>query len=124
VGNQVYGFHKGATLKSIEWDTGKARWANRSVGKGSLMYADGCLYVVGEDGEVALVEATPLAYRELSKFVLPEHGTQAAWAHPVVCGGRLFIRTENKLRCYNVSAGSVSAGDASAGDASAGSKGS
>jgi outer membrane protein assembly factor BamB len=67
-----------------------------------LTFADGCLYLFGEGGNVALIEANPRAYRELSRFKLPEHGSEPSWAHPVVCGGRLYLRTDGMLRVYDV----------------------
>jgi outer membrane protein assembly factor BamB len=86
VGEHIYGF-SGSILTCMEWATGKVAWVDRSVGKGSLVHADGCLYIVGEGGTVGLAEATPEAYRERSRFSI-EHGKQPAWAHPVVAGGR------------------------------------
>jgi len=103
VGEHIYGFSD-STLRCIEWKTGKDAWTHRSVGKGSLVFANGCLYILGEDGKVGLAEANPKEYRELSSFEV-EHGKQKAWAHPVVAGGRLYIRTQDRLRCFDVADG-------------------
>src|SRR2546427_7155098 len=103
VGGYIYGFHRDNLLKCLEWKTGKVKWQARSIGKCSLVAADGCLYLLSQDGIVALAEATPEAYRELSRFQI-EHGTQPAWAHPVVAGGRLFIRTQDRVRSYRIDA--------------------
>ena len=100
VGDHIYGFSD-SVLKCIDWKTGKDTWSHRSVGKGSLVFANGCLYILGEDGKVGLAEANPKEYRELSSFEV-EHGRQKAWAHPVVAGGRLYIRTQDRLRCFDV----------------------
>jgi hypothetical protein len=77
-----------------------------------VVYADGRLYFHGENGEVALVEATPEAYREKGRFTLPaqpKHGSagggsrdEHAWAYPVVSNGRLYIRDLDTLWCYSV----------------------
>ena len=103
VDGHIYCYHKDRDLKCLEWKTGKVKWSERkSVGKCSLFYADGCLYALSQEGVVGLIEVTPEKYKELSRFKLPEHGEEPSWAHPVISGGRLFIRTDNKLRCYEV----------------------
>lgn len=103
VGDHIYGYSS-ETLTCMEWKTGAVAWSTKeTVGKGSLVYADGCLYVVGQGGRVGLVKATPEKYLELGRFEV-EHGNQPAWAHPVVAGGRLFVRTQGKVRAYDVSA--------------------
>jgi outer membrane protein assembly factor BamB len=99
-----------STWKCIEVETGKQKWASRGVGKGSLVHADGCFYAVGEEGVVGLFEASPSAYKEISRFEI-DRGGQKAWAHPVVAEGRLFIRTEDKVRCYDIAGGGEKAGD-------------
>jgi outer membrane protein assembly factor BamB len=105
VGNHVYGFsgNSSGILKCLDLRTGKVAWASRSVDKGSMVTADGRLYLLGENGSVGLAEANPKAYREISRFEV-EHGRQKAWAHPVVAGGRLYLRTQDKVRAYAVSA--------------------
>ena len=105
----VYGCNN-STWTCLDLKSGDAKWVNRGVGKGSLVYADGCFYAVSDDGVVGLIEASPSGYKELSRFKI-EHGEQKAWAHPVVSGGKLFIRTEDKVRCYDVSGGGSKAGD-------------
>jgi len=89
----------------VEFTTGTVKWQDRGVGAGSVCYADGHLYLHGENGEVALVEATPEAYREKGRFTPPnppERGRSRAWAYPVVADGRLYIRDMNSLWCYDV----------------------
>jgi outer membrane protein assembly factor BamB len=103
VGGFLYGFHGDNLLKCLEWKTGRVKWQARSVGKCSLVAADGCLYLLSQDGIVGLAEANPEAYHEISRFRV-EHGRQPSWAHPVVAGGRLFIRTQDRLRTYSVAA--------------------
>ncbi|MCA9096862.1 MAG: hypothetical protein KDA36_00675, partial [Planctomycetaceae bacterium] len=76
-------------------------WKNRSVGKGSLTYADGHLYCLGEKQVLGLVEANPKEYVEKGRIELPESG-RPSWAHPVVAQGRLFIRDQGTLTCYDI----------------------
>lgn len=90
-----------------EFATGEQKWQDRSIGAGAVCYADGRLYLHGENGEVALVEATPEEYRELGRFTppdQPEHKQPRAkaWAYPVVANGRLYLRDQGSLWCYDV----------------------
>lgn len=101
VGDYVYGF--GAGLMCMHYFTGEIAWQARSVGKGSLIYADGMLYCLGERHEVALVEATPEEYREHGRFSIENLG-RSAWAHPVVANGRLYIRNLGRLTAYDIRA--------------------
>jgi outer membrane protein assembly factor BamB len=103
VGDNLYGFD-GSNLTCLNWKTGEVAWSDRSVGKGSLVCADGHLYVRSERGTVALVEATPSGYVEKSRFEQPERSREPAWAHPVVTGGRLYLRDQDFLFCYDVKA--------------------
>lgn len=103
VGEHLYGTDYSA-LKCIELKTGKVVWEERSVGKGSTTYADGHLYVRGERGDIALVEATPEGYKEKGRFSQPDRSSVTAWAHPVVIGGKMYIRDEDVLLCYDVKA--------------------
>ena len=77
----------------------------RRVGAGSVCSADGRLYLHGESGELALVDATPEGYRERGHFTppdQPERGQSKAWACPVVANGRFYIRDSNVLWCYDL----------------------
>lgn len=101
VDGHFYGTN-GNALLCVDWLTGDVKWQNRSVGKGSVAYADGHLYVRSEKGPVALVEATPKSYREKGRFEQPDRSDLKAWAHPVVAGGRLYLRDWDALLCYDV----------------------
>lgn len=101
VGDHVYGTGSGALL-CVEFKTGKVTWDNRSVGKGSVAYADGHLYVRSENGPVALVEATPAGYKEKGRFDQPDRSAKNAWPHPVIAGGKLYLRDWDVLLCYDV----------------------
>ena len=102
VNGYLYGFNN-SILTCLEFSTGKMMWRNRSVGKGSLTYADGHLYIEGEDNVVGLAEASPTGYREKGRFRIPDQGLPS-WAHPVVAGGRLYIRNQRTLVQYDIRA--------------------
>lgn len=101
INGYLYGFSN-ATLTCMEFATGNVRWKNRSVGKGSLTYADGNLYLLSEDNVVGLAQATPEGYFEKGRFQIEDQG-QPSWAHPVICGGKLYIRNQGVLASYSVS---------------------
>ncbi len=104
VGDYLYGTTN-AVLLCTEYSNGKVRWEERSVGPASVCYADGRLYVRGENGDVALVEATAAGYRELGRFTppgQPERGGAKAWPHPAVANGRLYIRDLGSLWVYDI----------------------
>jgi hypothetical protein len=106
VGEYLYGT-SAAGLLCLEFTTGTVKWDDRSIGAASLCYAEGRLYLHGENGEVALVEATPEAYHENGRFKPtdpPDRGASKAWAYPVVANGRLYIRDIGTLCCYDVKA--------------------
>jgi outer membrane protein assembly factor BamB len=100
VNGYLYGFNN-SILTSLEFATGKMMWRHRSVGKGSLVYADGHLYILSEDNSVGLAEATPSGYTEKGRFRIADQGWPS-WAHPVVSGGRLYIRNQSTLASYDV----------------------
>ena len=102
IGTTLYGFHN-SILTCMEFATGKVMWRHRSVGKGSLAYADGHLYILSENNVVGLAEATPAAYREKGRFTIPDQGWPS-WAHPVISGGRLYVRDQGILTAYNIRA--------------------
>lgn len=99
VGDYLYGF--GSSLLCLDFMTGDIAWQDRSVGKGSLTVADGMLYLLSENHEVALAEATPEEYREHGRFEIPNRGRKS-WAHPVVTGGVFYIRDQQWLTAYDV----------------------
>ena len=100
VNGYLYGFNN-SILTTLEFATGKMMWRDRSVGKGSIAYADGNLYLLSEDNVVGLAEATPAGYREKGRFTIADQGLPS-WSHPVVSGGRLFIRNQGTLAAYDV----------------------
>jgi outer membrane protein assembly factor BamB len=99
-GNKLQRMH---SLVCLEFTTGKVMWESRRPGKGSIAYADGCLYYRNEEGPMYLVEATPKGYVERGRFEQPDlsKGTEA-WPHPVLANGKLFLRDQDILLCYDV----------------------
>jgi hypothetical protein len=87
----------------MTFDTGEVAWQNRSVGKGSLTFADDRLYLFSEGGIVGLAEASPTGYREHGRFEL-KTGRLPTWSHPVVSGGTLFLRDQDVIYAYDVRA--------------------
>jgi outer membrane protein assembly factor BamB len=107
VGDHLYGTNSDS-LMCVEALTGKVAWRNRSIGAAGICYAEGNLYLHGENGDVALVAATPEEYRELGRFTppdQPDRGQSKAWAYPVVADGRLYIFDYGTLWCFDVAAG-------------------
>jgi outer membrane protein assembly factor BamB len=103
VGEYLYGT-SGAALVCLEFQTGAVKWRERAAGKGSLTVADGHVYVRGDQGGVVLVEATPAGYKEKGRFQQPFRSRFHTFPHPVVAGGRLYLRDEDVLLCYDVKA--------------------
>ena len=102
VDGYLYGFSD-LILTCLEFATGNVMWRDRSVGKGSVTYADGHLYIQGENSTVGLAEASSAAYREKGRFTIPQKG-QLSWAHPVISDGRLYVRNQDTLLVYDVKA--------------------
>ncbi|MGH9659516.1 MAG: PQQ-binding-like beta-propeller repeat protein, partial [Bryobacteraceae bacterium] len=112
LGGQILlsGFLYGTNQKgmvSSEFVTGKVRWQDPAIGPGAVLYADGHLYVHGENGDVLLIEASPEAYREKGRFTPAaqpkrSRAREMAWTYPVVSNGRLYIRDLGALWCYDV----------------------
>ncbi len=111
IGEHIYGHSDGVGWMCLDFKTGEIVWNEKSkLGKGSVTCADGMLYCVDErDGTVNLVEANPEGWKEHGHFKLSplsERRSQKGkvWTHPVVCNGKLFLRDQEILSCYNVKA--------------------
>jgi outer membrane protein assembly factor BamB len=102
VNGYLYGFNN-SILTCMDFATGAVRWRHRSVGKGSLSYADGQLYILSENNVVGLADAAPDAYREKGRFEIADQGLPS-WAHPVISNGRLYIRNQGTLGSYEIRA--------------------
>jgi len=98
----IYGNHRNGWV-CLELKTGRKKWQERGVGKGSLCFADGMLYLFGEKGgKVGLATCSPDGMQMSGSFSV--QGSGPSWAHPVVIGGRLYLRYESNLYCYDVRA--------------------
>jgi outer membrane protein assembly factor BamB len=107
VGDYIYGGHGWNDGKPfcLELKTGKLKWGpERGAGNGSanVLYADGNLYFRYEDNEMALVEATPEGYNLRSSFHLPKGTSNPGRQHMVIHDGKLYIRANDQLYCYDI----------------------
>lgn len=100
VDGNVYGFSN-AILTAMNLETGQVAWRDRSVGKGAVTYADRKLFLLSENGVVGLAEATPAGYKEKSRFEIPR-GDLPTWTPPVISGGRLYLREQDNLYCFDI----------------------
>jgi outer membrane protein assembly factor BamB len=111
VGEYLYGTTS-AGLVAVEFATGKVKWQSEGIGSGSVAYADGLLFLHGENGSVALIDATPEGYREKGRFTpaaQPKRKRQGpmpekSWTYPVIANGRLYIRDIGTLWAYDIKA--------------------
>ncbi len=88
----------------VELLSGKAKWGPvRGPGSDSaaVLYADGHLYFRYQNAVMALIEATPEAYRLKASFKLPSHLADS-WPHPVIANGHLYLRDQDVLMCYDL----------------------
>jgi outer membrane protein assembly factor BamB len=107
IGEHIYGHSDSRGWVCLEMKTGKVVWSNQGVGKGAMACADGHFYLRSEDsgrGTIALIDVTPAGYRERGRFNQPDLSGKETWAHPVVSNGRLYIRDQALLLCYDVKA--------------------
>ena len=107
VGDYLYGYSEGKGWTCQDFKTGEAKWQEREkLGKGSIAYADGRLYLRQEDrrGTVALLEASAEGYREHGHFDQIDRSQKNSWPHPVIAGGRLYLRDQDVLLCYDIKA--------------------
>jgi len=109
VGKHLYGYSDGAGWVCQDFATGEAVWNEKdALGKGAIAYADGMLYCVGEDdGAVVLAAASPEGWKESGRFVLdPQTKIRSSsgriWTHPVILNGRMYLRDQDLIYCYNV----------------------
>lgn len=100
----VYGFSDSKGWVCMDYKTGEIAWANPGVGKGSIAHADGHFYIRGESGkgQIALIEAGSKAYVEKGRFDQPDRSNRNSWTHPVIVNGKLYIRDQSVLLCYDI----------------------
>jgi outer membrane protein assembly factor BamB len=102
VGDYLYGANDPGLLTCLHLASGKVQWTSRAPGKCSVLYADGHIYARSEEGKVSLVEATPRQFMPRGQFDQPRRSSQPSWTHPVICRGRLYLRDQGMLLCYDV----------------------
>ncbi len=110
IGDHLYGHSDNPQSGWVcqNWKTGEEVWRNTDLGKGAVHFADGMLYCLSEEkGIVALVEASPVAWKEISRFELAPKTSKRKpqgriWTHPVVVNGKLYLRDQELLYCYDV----------------------
>lgn len=108
VGDHLYGYSDGKGWVCQEFATGKSVWEEKGkLGKGAVSYADGHLYLRHETdkGTMVLIEATPDGFKEKGRFDPPNRSDKNSWPHPVIVGGRLYLRDQGVLLCYDVKKG-------------------
>lgn len=103
VDEYLYGFSD-AVLTAMRFADGTVAWRDRSVGKGSLIYADNRLYLYSEDGVVGLAEVTPDAYRERGRFRLPGSNPPTWVPNLIIANGKLIVRNQEHVYAYDVRA--------------------
>ncbi len=109
VGDSLYGYSENGGWTCMEFKTGKVVWTSRAVGKGSVTCADGHLYCYAErDGLCVLASASPSGWKETGRFKIPQQTSQPRkrgqiWTHPVVSNGKLYLRDQDLIFCYDVS---------------------
>jgi outer membrane protein assembly factor BamB len=110
IGDYLYGFDPAEQkMVAVEFTTGKIKWNAESLGRASVTYADGLIYVHAWKGDVGLVEATPEGYREQGRFTPPNQPkskqgpySDTAYTHPVIANGRLYIRDAETLWAWDI----------------------
>ena len=105
----LYGYSDGVGWTCQAFDSGEEVWANKkALEKGAIAYADQRFYCVGErEGEVALINATSSGWEEHGRFVLePQTEIRSSrggiWTHPVIANGRLYLRDQDLIYCFDV----------------------
>ena len=103
------GGNGGGYLICIDFRTGDILWNERDqdkrrVRKGSVAFADGRIYYRTEEGDLILIEPSRKEYLERGRFDQPERTKLPAWAHPVIANGKLYIRDQDTLFCFDVKA--------------------
>ncbi|MFM8471250.1 MAG: PQQ-binding-like beta-propeller repeat protein [Limisphaerales bacterium] len=106
LGKHLYGHSDSGGWTCLDMATGEVAWKSGGVGKGAIAYADGHFYCRSEGGKgtIGLIEATPTGYKETGRFDQPDRSGKNSWAHPVIAGGKLYLRDMDVLLCYDVKA--------------------
>jgi outer membrane protein assembly factor BamB len=95
----IYGLDEGI-LVCLDVNTGERKWKNGRYGYGQIILAGSHLIVTSDQGDVALVKATPDAYTEITRFTALKGQT---WNYPAIANGRLLVRNSNEMAAYDIS---------------------
>jgi outer membrane protein assembly factor BamB len=108
----LYGYDDDRAWACQEFATGKLKWgegppAAGALKAGAIAAADGKIYVLEETGGVGMFAASPAAPKELGRFQLPalskmRKPSGKVWAHPVVADGKLYLRDQELIYCYEI----------------------
>jgi outer membrane protein assembly factor BamB len=109
VGEHLYGYSDNGGWECLNFKTGDVVWSERrKLGKGSLTCADAHLFCYNQDdGTLAVIAASPAGWKEVGRFKIPQESSRRSpsggvWTHPVVANGRLYLRDQELLFCYNL----------------------
>ena len=86
----------------LELATGKLAWTESSLGRTSVIYADGMIYGYSEKGTMNLIKADPKAFELVSSFKIEKGTSENYWAHPAISDGRLYVRHGDTLMVYDI----------------------
>jgi outer membrane protein assembly factor BamB len=101
------GGNEGGALICLDFKSGEILWDLRGkhqADKGSLAFADDRLYYRTEDGTMLLIEPNREKYVERGRFEQPDRSRSPAWSHPIVANGKLYLRDQDQLFCYDIKA--------------------
>jgi len=98
-GEHIYGFDDPGLLTCLDFRTGKAAYKERGFKKGSLLAVEGHLLLLGESGNLGIAEANPKEFKVKAQF---QASTKTCWTVPVLANGKLYVRDEDKLTCFNL----------------------
>ncbi len=88
----------------IDAKTGEVKYQLKDLAMGDVLYADGRLYCLSQQGEMALIRPTPTAFEYTGRFRLIAERASDVWAYPVILDGRLYLRYHETFFCYDVRA--------------------
>ena len=95
----IYGLDEGI-LVCLDVNTGERKWKEGRFGYGQIILTNGHLIITSDQGEVALVKATPDRYTEVARFAAVQGQT---WNYPAIANGRLLVRNSNEMAAYDIS---------------------
>jgi outer membrane protein assembly factor BamB len=95
----------GGALICLDFKTGEVLWDQRDTRralKGSIVLADGRIYYRTEEGPILLIEPSRKEYLERGRFEQPDRSNAPAWSHPVIANGKMYVRDQDVLICYDI----------------------